>query len=155
MAAARAAVHVVNISPSTFKYYLFLYGGSAVAKRHHRRRPPLAEAVFINIYRLLENGLFWTQNSLHGRLLAACGTLCCKYVNVRNSRYLGLLCANPSTVPQGGVTGFINGKNAFMLVECVSPFPQYRDNDRSVYKPFRAQFERIACPVAQEKKEIG
>jgi len=39
-----------------------------------------------------------------------------------------------------------------MLVECVSSFPQYRDNDRSVYKPFRAQFERIACPVAQEKK---
>jgi len=30
MAAARAAVHVVNISPSTFNYHLFLYGGSAV-----------------------------------------------------------------------------------------------------------------------------
>ena len=37
-----------------------------------------------------------------------------------------------------------------MLVECVSPIPQYRDNDRSVYKLFRAQFERIACPVAQK-----
>ena len=30
------------------------------------------------------------------------------------------------------------------------PRPQYRDNDRSGYKPVRAQFERIACPVAQE-----
>lgn len=40
-----------------------------------------------------------------------------------------------------------------MLVECVSSFPQYRDNDRSVYKPFRAQFERIACPVAQKEKK--
>ena len=39
--AARAAVHVVNIKPSTFNYHLFLYGGSAVGKRHHRRRPPL------------------------------------------------------------------------------------------------------------------
>jgi len=38
--AARAAVHVVNIKPSTFNYYLFLYGGSAVGKRRHRRRPP-------------------------------------------------------------------------------------------------------------------
>lgn len=35
-----------------------------------------------------------------------------------------------------------------MLVECVSLFPQYRDNDRRGYKPFRAQFERIACPVS-------
>ena len=45
MTAARAAVHVVNIKPSTFNYHLFLYGGSAVGKRHHRRRPPLAKAV--------------------------------------------------------------------------------------------------------------
>lgn len=58
MTAARAAVHVVNIKPSTFNYHLFLYGGSAVGKRRHRRRPPLAKAVFINVYQRLGNGLF-------------------------------------------------------------------------------------------------
>ena len=46
-----------------------------------KRRPPLAEAVFINVCRLLVIGSFWALNSPHRRLLAACGTLCCKYVN--------------------------------------------------------------------------
>lgn len=73
LTAARAAVHVVNIKPSTFNYHLFHYGGSVVAKRHHRRRPPLAKAVFINVYQRLENGLFWPQNSPFWRLLAAKG----------------------------------------------------------------------------------
>ena len=57
---------------------------------------------------------------------------------------------NPSTVPQGGVTGFINGKNAFMLVECVFPVLDSATTIECGYKPVRAQFERIACPVAQE-----
>ena len=35
-----------------------------------------------------------------------------------------------------------------MLVECVSPFPQYRDNDRNGYERPAAKFEWIACPVA-------
>jgi len=49
--AARAAVHVVNIKPSTFNYHLFLCGGSAVGKRHHhRRRPPSRRAVFRGIH---------------------------------------------------------------------------------------------------------
>ena len=86
----------------------------------------VCSAAFIHI----EKGLFWPQNSPFRRLFCRQRHIGCKYTNVRNSRYLGLLCVNPSTVPQGSVTGFINGKNAFMLVECVSPFPQYRDNDR-------------------------
>ena len=56
-----------------------------------KRRPPLAEAVFINVCHLLVIGSFWALNSPHRRLLAACGTLCCKYVNDWNSCYLCLL----------------------------------------------------------------
>ena len=69
--AARAAVHVVNIRPSTFNYYLFLYGGSAVEKRHHhRRRPPLAKAVYSAAFIHIEKGLFRAQNSLFWRLFS-------------------------------------------------------------------------------------
>ena len=71
MTAARAAVHVVNIKPSTFNYHLFLYGGSAVGKRHHhRRRPPLAKAVYSAAFIHIEKGLFWAQNSLFWRLFS-------------------------------------------------------------------------------------
>ena len=38
-----------------------------------------------------------------------------------------------------------------MLVECVSPFPQYRDNDRNGYERPAAKLEWIACPVALKK----
>ena len=68
MAAARAAVHVVNIKPSTFNYHLFLYGGSAVGKRCHRRRSPLAKAVDSAAFIHVEKGLFWAHNSLFWRL---------------------------------------------------------------------------------------
>ncbi|MBR4913296.1 MAG: hypothetical protein IKZ54_10725 [Bacteroidales bacterium] len=95
------AVHVVNIKPSTFNYHLFLYGGSAVGKRRYRRRPPLAKAVCSAAFIHVGKGLFWAQNSLFWRLSSRQWPLCCKYVNVRNSRYLCLLCVNPSTVPQG------------------------------------------------------
>ena len=72
MAAARAAVHVVNIKPSTFNYHLFLYGGSAVGKRHHhRRRPPLAKAVFINVYQRLETACFGRKTARFGGFSAA------------------------------------------------------------------------------------
>lgn len=37
-----------------------------------------------------------------------------------------------------------------MLVECVSLFPQHRDNDRNGYEDVRTKFEWIACPVAQK-----
>lgn len=57
-----------------------------------------AKAVFINVCLYLENGLFWLQNSLLRRLLCRRWTLCCKYINVRNSRYLGLFKKKPSTV---------------------------------------------------------
>ena len=56
--------------------------------------------------------------------------------------------------PTGRVAGFINGKNAFMLVECVSPFPQYRDNDRNGYERLAAKFEWIACPVALKERDL-
>jgi len=70
--AARAAVHVVNIKPSTFNYHLFLYGGSAVGKRHHhRRRPPLAKAVFINVYQRLETACFGRKTARFGGFSAA------------------------------------------------------------------------------------
>jgi len=68
--AARAAVHVVNIKPSTFQFYLFLYGGSAVRKRHHRRRPPLAKAVYSAAFIHAGKGLFWAQNSPFRRLFS-------------------------------------------------------------------------------------
>ena len=42
-----------------------------------------------------------------------------------------------------------------MLVECVSPFPQYRDNDRNGYEQLAAKFEWIACPVALKKERNG
>ena len=70
MTAARAAVHVVNIKPSTFNYHLFLYGGSAVGKRRHRRRPPLAKAVCSAVFIHVENDLFWAQNSPFWRLFS-------------------------------------------------------------------------------------
>ena len=99
MTAARAAVHVVNIKPSTFNYHLFLYGGSAVGKRrHHRRRPPLAQAVYSAVFIHVEKGLFWAQNSLFWRLFFRRWHIGCKYVNVRNSRYLGLFEKKPSTM---------------------------------------------------------
>ena len=101
MAAARAAVHVVNIKPSTFNYYLFLYGGSAVAKRHHHRRPPLLKRCVQQHLSILKKACFGCKTARFGGFRAADDTLCCKYVNVRNSRYLCLLCVNPSTVPQG------------------------------------------------------
>lgn len=94
MAAARAAVHVVNIKSSTFNYHLFLYGGSAVGKRHHhRRRPPLAKAVFINVYQRLETACFGRKTARFGGFSAANVTLCNNYTNTRKSRYLGLLLA--------------------------------------------------------------
>jgi hypothetical protein len=72
MTAARAAVHVVNIKPSTFNYHLFLYGGSAVGKRHHhRRRPPLVKAVFINVYQRLETACFGRKTACFGGFYAA------------------------------------------------------------------------------------
>ena len=95
--AARAAVHVVNIKPSTFQFHLFLCGGSAVGKRLNRRRPPLDKvysAAFIHI----EKGLFRAQNSQFWRLFSRRWHIGCKYVNVRNSRYLGLFGMSPSTV---------------------------------------------------------
>ena len=51
------------------------------------------------------------------------------------------------------MTGFINGENAFMLVECVFPVFNTATTIGCGYKPFRAQFERIACPVAQKEKK--
>jgi hypothetical protein len=76
LAAARAAVHVVNIKPSTFQFYLFLFGGSAVGKRHHhRRRPPLAKAVFINVYQRLETACFGRKTACFGGFSATNGTL--------------------------------------------------------------------------------
>ena len=100
--AARAAVHVVNIKPSTFNYHLFLYGGSAVGKRHHhRRRPPLAKAVFINVYQRLETACFGRKTVRFQGFSAANGALCCKYANIRNSRYLSLF-ARRSRPPSAG-----------------------------------------------------
>ena len=99
MTAARAAVHVVNIKPSTFNYHLFLYGGSAVGKRHHhRRRPPLAKAVRSAAFIHVGKGLFRAQNSLFWRLFSRQCPLCYNCINARNSRYLGLFDIKPSTV---------------------------------------------------------
>ena len=71
MTAARAAVHVVNIKPSTFQFYLFLYGGSAVAKRRHRRRPPLAKAVFQPHSSMLKKACFGRKTARIGGFSAA------------------------------------------------------------------------------------
>ena len=154
-----AAVHVVNMQavhiPILFVPYRrsmpFINGRWTATKRC----PPLTEVVFLNVYRLLVIGSFGTQNSLHRRLLAACGTLCCKYANVWNSRYLCLLCMNQSTVPQGGVGRAYKREKRIHAGRMRFPRPWFRDNDRSGYKPVRAQFERIACPVALKKERNG
>jgi len=57
-----------------------------------------AKAVYSAAFIHVEIGLFWVQNSLFWRLFSRQRPLCCKYVNVRNSRYLGLFEINPSSV---------------------------------------------------------
>ena len=65
--ATRAAVHVVNIKPSTFNYHLFLYGGSAVGKRHHhRRRPPLQKRCFLQHSSMSKTACFGRKTALFG-----------------------------------------------------------------------------------------
>ena len=91
MTAARAAVHVVNIKPSTFNYHLFLCGGSAVGKRHHRRRPPLLKRCIQQHSFMSKRACFGRKTARFGDFQAANGKLCHKHVNIRNSRYLGLL----------------------------------------------------------------
>ena len=54
--AARAAVHVVNIKPSTFNYHLFLYGGSAVGET---ASPPPSTACQSGVYTRLSTTREW------------------------------------------------------------------------------------------------
>jgi len=98
--AARAAVHVVNIKPSTFNYHLFLYGGHAVLK------PPstAAKRCLQTSSNALKSACFGRRTARFGGFHAADGTLCCKYINVRNSRYLGLSEKKPSIVRRAVLT---------------------------------------------------
>lgn len=57
--------------------------------------PSTAEkAVFIQHSSILKTACFGRKTASLGGFWAANGTLCCKYINVRNSRYLGLLFVN-------------------------------------------------------------